>query len=949
MSCKENEEKIVRFWKEKNIFNKSVEQRPTNKTFIFYDGPPFATGLPHYGHIQGLTCKDLFPRFWTMRGYRSERRWGWDCHGLPIENLAEKELGIKEKKEIETMGVGKFNEFCRSKVLFFAEEWKKTVDRIGIWMEFNNSYKTMDNSYMETVWYIFKTLWQKGSIYEGKKVLLFCPHCETPLANAEISMDNSYKTVTEKSATAKFKLKKEPDTYLLAWTTTPWTLIGNVAIAVNEQFTYVKIKQGKENLIVAKDRLQEIRGNYKVISECKGKALLHKEYEPLYPIPSEKKGHYVINGGDEVSAEEGTGLVHMAAYGEFDYQMIKKYDLPFIQHVGKHGKLIAGPQSWLNVWFKKADKHVLEDLEQRNLLYKAEDYTHPYPFCYRCETPLFYNAVDSWFIDIQKIKSKLLDKNEEINWHPSHLKQGRFKNILETAPDWSISRNRYWATTIPVWKCTNEKCKELTVIGSIKELQEQAIETISNHVDLHKHILDNIHLKCRKCKGTMNRVPEVIDCWFESGSMPYAAKHYPFENKEWFANNFPCDFVSEYIGQVRAWFYYMHVMGVLLFEHAPFRNIKVSGNVLAADGSKMSKSKKNYPDPSYVLDKYGADALRFYLMSSSLMKAEDLNFKEENLLEVYRKIMIILSNIKNFYELFAKDNKVVTDASSTHLLDRWIISKLHFLIRATTNALEKYDPLTACTEISSFINELSTWYIRRSRDRFKEENSKEREKAIHTLAYVLVNFSKVIAPIMPFIAEEIYQMLRNKNKTLPESVHLDFWPRPDQQLINEELHQTMDITRDIVRKALDQREKSKIPIRQALSVLTIRGVTLEQGYQDLIGDEVNVKKIIFKEDDVLSVDLNTELTPELIKEGISRTLIRLINSYRKELGLTIEDRIILYVMVKDSTINQSIEKFQPEIAEGVQADQVEFAIPSKVKKKEVMVNDVLVQIALEVI
>ncbi len=949
MTRKEAEAKITQFWKENNTFNKSVEQRPKDKTFIFYDGPPFATGLPHYGHIQGLTCKALFPRFWTMRGYRSERRWGWDCHGLPIENIAEKELAIKEKKEIETMGVDKFNEFCRSKVLFFAKEWKKTVDRIGIWMEFDNSYKTMDNTYMETVWFIFKTLWQRGFIYEGKKILLFCPHCETPLANAEISMDNSYKTVTEKTATAKFKLKQEADTYLLAWTTTPWTLIGNVAIAVNEQLTYVKIKQGKEMYILAKDRLQEIKGAYTIINEFKGKALLQKEYEPLYNVPSEKKGHYIINGGSDVSAEEGTGLVHMAAYGEFDYVMIKKYNLPLIQHIGKHGKLIAGPEKWLNVWFKKADKHILEDLEERNLLYEAKDYTHPYPFCYRCETPLFYNAVDSWFIDIQKIKSKLMERNEDIHWHPDHLKHGRFQDILETAPDWSISRNRYWATSIPVWKCENEKCKALSVIGSVKELQQQAIEKIPDTVDLHKHVTDKIHLHCPSCKGSMTRIPEVIDCWVEASSMPYAAKHYPFENKEGFTQNYPCDFVSEYIGQVRAWFYYMHVIGVLLMDKAPFRNIKVTGNILAADGSKMSKSKKNYPDPHEILDKYGADALRFYLMSSSLMRAEDLNFKEENVLEVYRKVIVILSNILHFYELFAENNKNMTDVSSSHVLDRWIVSKTNQLIHEVTSALEHYDPIIACNSISSFINDLSTWYIRRSRERFKSEEKKVREKAVHTLAYVLFNVAKITAPIMPFIAEEIYQLLRRASPNLQESIHLDLWPREDPQLINEDLHQMMDLTRDLASKALDQREKKKIPIRQALSMLTIRGVRLEPEYQSLILEEANVKEISFKDDEAISVALDTEMTPELLEEGISRTLIRIINSYRKELGLTINDKIALYIATADAAILGSINHFQTVIAQNAQAETIEFAIPSGLKKKQTTINEELVEIAVKVI
>src|SRR3989344_3061269 len=531
MGHKEREETISTFWEKNKIFEKSVEQRPKNKQYVFYDGPPFATGTPHYGHILGLTSKDLFPRYWTMKGYRVERRWGWDCHGLPIENIAEKELRIKEKKNIEEMGIAKFNEFCRSKVLDFASEWKKTVRRMGKWIEFDNSYKTMDNNYMESVWHIFKKLYDEKYIYEGKKILLYCPRCETPLAASEIAMDNSYKEVTEKSAIAKFKLKKEKDTYLLAWTTTAWTLLGNVALAINENLVYVKIKVGNEKYIIAKDRLVEIEQKYDIIDEFKGKKLLGLEYEPLYHIPSDKKGHYIINGGDQVTSSEGTGVVHMAIYGEFDYEMIKKYDLPIIQHLDKQGKVISGHQDFIGLYFKKADGEVLKDLENRNLLYASKNYQHSYPFCYRCDTPLFYNAVDSWFVSIQKIKKELLKKNKEINWYPGYIKEGRFKNILETAPDWSISRNRFWATSIPVWKC---KCGNIKVIGSVEELRKNAIGKLPKGIDLHKHIVDKIHLKCDKCKNIMDRIPEVMDCWFESGSMPYAAKHYPFENKEWF-------------------------------------------------------------------------------------------------------------------------------------------------------------------------------------------------------------------------------------------------------------------------------------------------------------------------------------------------------------------------------------------------------------------------------
>ena len=945
MNIESQEKKLVEFWQKNKIFEKSVEQRPKDKQYIFYDGPPFATGLPHYGHILGLTGKDLFPRFWTMKGHRVERRWGWDCHGLPIENIAEKELKIKKKNEIEEMGVAKFNEFCKSKVLFFANEWKKTVDRMGKWIEFDNSYKTMDNSYLETIWYIFKKLFDTDYIYEGKKVLLYCPRCETPLSNSEIAMDQSYKDVTEKSAIAKFKLKDEENTFILAWTTTPWTLIGNVALAVNEKLNYVKIKLNDEFLILAKDRLVDIKDKYEIVDTFKGKKLLKKEYEPLYHIESDKKGHYIINGGKDVVAEEGTGVVHMAIYGEFDYEMIKKFDLPIIQHVSTQGKLVHGPKEWINLWFKKADKNVIEDLEDRKLLFTSKDYTHPYPFCYRCETPLFYNAVDSWFVNIQKIKSRLIEKNEEINWYPNHLKHGRFKYILETAPDWSISRNRFWATAIPVWKC--DSCNNIEVVGSIKELQEKAIEAVSDDVDLHKHVVDNIHLKC-KCKSQMTRISEVFDCWFESGSMPYAAKHYPFENKEWFKDNFPADFISEYVAQVRAWFYYMHVISVMLFDKAPFRNVAVSGNVLASDGTKMSKSKKNFPDPNLIFEKYGADALRYYLMASPLMRAQDLNFQEDGVREIYRKVIVLLNNVNSFYNLFKDDNAELNKPSQKNILDKWIVSKTHLLIRNVTNALDDYDTIIPCSQLVEFIDDLSTWYVRRSRDRFKSQNKSEKEDAVKTLAFVLDKLAKLLAPITPFISETIYQSLKENNDKLLESVHLEKWPDYDNEIIDQTIIENMKKTREIVSKSLDKRVNVKIPIRQALNKLTIHGPELSEEYLELIKDELNVKKVEIKKSEELSIDLDTKITHKLLLEGISRDIIRKINGYRKGLKLTIKDRIELFIESDNKEINESLKTFENEISVSVQADKIEKKIYG-IDLKEINVNESTIKLAIKII
>ncbi len=956
MSRFEVEEKISEFWEKNKLFEKSVNERPLDKQYVFYDGPPFATGLPHYGHILGLTSKDVFPRYWTMKGKRVERRWGWDCHGLPVENIAEKELEIKDKKEIEVMGVAKFNEFCRSKVLFFASEWKKTVRKMGKWIEFDDSYKTMDNTYMESVWRIFKTLYDKGYIYEGKKILLYCPRCQTPLANSEIAMDNSYKSVTEKTVTVAFKIKGRTEEYFLAWTTTPWTLIGNVALAINPELDYAKIDVFGKKFILAKSLVKKFFAHYELLEEFKGKKILGIEYESLYEVPTEgRKGFYVIDGGKEVTSEEGTGIVHMAIYGEFDYAMIKKLNLPVVQHVGNDGKLILGPEVWRGKWFKKIDSEVIGDLQDRGQLIEAKDYTHSYPFCYRCETPLIYNAVDSWFVDIQKAKPKLIERAKEINWYPENIKEGRFKNILDTAPDWSISRNRFWATSIPVWRCT--KCKKIKVIGSVEELRKFAIEKLPAEVDLHKHVVDDVHLKC-DCKETMNRIPEVLDCWFESGSMPYAAKHYPFENEEWFKENFPCDFVSEYIAQVRAWFYYMHVLSVLLFDKAPFKNVVVSGTVLASDGTKMSKSKGNFPDPDDIFKTYGADSLRLYLMSSPLMRAEDLNFIEDNVKEMHRKVVLILSNVKNFYELFSAQGVDSSNVSSKNILDKWMISRTNSLVKNATEYMDDFNTITLCAEIVDFVDDLSTWFVRRSRERFKSENSAEKKEAINTLSFVLDNLSKVMAPIAPFISEEIYQSLKKSCVEMKESVHLEFWPKYDAKLISEEINSNMKLVRAVVSKALDERKKANIPVRQALSKLTIpsfKGAKLDADYLDLIKDELNVKEVIVGKEvaEVTSTEyvvvLDTNITPDLLREGISREFIRKINDARKEMKLTIKDKISISVEVEEKNVKESLTQFASEIKQSVQATELKVGKVSAEKPIEFEIQKAKVKLGVSVL
>lgn len=943
------EEEIIQFWKDNKIFEKSIEQRAMDNPFIFYDGPPFATGLPHYGHILSLVTKDVFPRYWTMKGYRCERKWGWDCHGLPIESICEKELNLKKKNEIYEMGISKFNEFCRSKVLWYANEWKKTVDRMGKWIEFDNSYKTMDNGYMETVWYIFKKIYNEGFVYKGKKVLYYCPHCETPLSNFEISMDNSYKDVSEPSITAKFKLKKELKTFFLAWTTTPWTLIGNVALAVNSNREYVKIKVNNEYLILIKSQLDLIKEDYKLVDEFRGEDLLNKEYEPLYRMSTggSKKGHFIIDGGDEVLSDEGTGIIHMAVYGEFDYEMIKKYDLPIIQHIDEHGNLAEGPEEWVGLWFKDVDKKVLEDLKQRELLFNVEVYTHSYPFCYRCDTPLIYNALDAWFINIQQIKPKLLETNNSIKWYPKEISRS-YQNIINSAPDWCISRNRFWATAMPIWECV--ECKEIKVIGSVKELQEKAVEDIPEDLDLHRHIVDKIHLTCSKCGKIMNRIPEVFDCWLESGSMPYAAKHYPFENVEWFKHNFPSDFVSEYIGQVRAWFYYMHVISVLLFDTIPFKNVVVNGNILAEDGTKMSKSKRNFPDPNLIIEKYGADALRIYLMSSQLMRAKDLNFKEEIVKQVYRRFNLLLTNVLKFYSLIDIDNLTMDIANSDNILDRWIVSSLNKLIQDITLLMDDYNTAEVSRLFFNFIEDLSTWYIKNSRNRFKSEIIKEKLSAMKTLSYILYNLSKLLAPLTPFISEKIYHKLKKRRLVNLKSIHLEYWPHFDEKLINSEVHKNMELTREIVQRSLELRNKSKIPVRQILNKVILRGINLETEYLDVILDAINVKKVLVEEGDEpeLLVELDINITPELKLEGIARNLIRHLNNFRKKQNLSTKNRINLYLKTKDKEIIKALEKYAEKIKKMIQADKIIQFIEDKENLKEFKIENSVIQVYLEV-
>ncbi|MFA6547527.1 MAG: isoleucine--tRNA ligase [Candidatus Magasanikbacteria bacterium] len=993
-NSEQNEQEILKYWEKNQCFEKSVSQRPEDKPYVFYDGPPFATGLPHYGHILSSVIKDVVPRYWAMKGYRVRRRWGWDCHGMPIENIVEKELKVSGKKDIEEkMGVAKFNETCRSKVLIYVQEWKKMVDRIGRWVEFDNSYKTMDSTYMESVWWSLKTIWDKGLIYEGRKVLMYCPRCETPVSKAEIAMDNSYKDITEETATVKFKIKnpkkyKLPEnTYILAWTTTPWTLPGNVALAVGEEIEYVVVSvipsetEGSlhslrhsvgmttnNNYIIAKARAEEVlKGKeYKIEKEIKGADLVGIEYEPLFDISAVKdsgKKAWYVTSADFVTTEEGTGTVHTAViYGEDDYNLGVKIDLPMVPLLDEKGHFNnEAPELIRGQYFKKAEKAIKEDLENRGLIFEKKNHTHSYPHCWRCETQLFYNAISAWFIDIQKIKPRLIELNEKINWYPEHLKHGRFLNILETAPDWNISRNRYWATPLPFWKCNNLECAHTQCIGSVAELKTKATNFDEVYktdkvaeIDLHKDKMDKIKLHCEKCKSEMTRIPEVIDCWVESASMPFAEFHYPFENKEVFKARFPGQYIAEYIAQTRAWFYYMHAMSVLLFDEVSFKNCVTTGNILNEKGEKLSKSKQNYPDPWKIIQQYGVDSMRYYLMTSAVMQADDLLFNEREVKEAYNKVINILWNVVEFYKMFATDT-VGEVEESKHALDKWILARVNMLVQEVTENMDNYDTVKAGRPIKDFIDDLSTWYVRRSRDRFKGVDEKDKQSAIATLRKVLLILSKVMAPFTPFIAEKIYLELGGGK----ESVHLEDWPAFVPTVAGDaQIFKSMELARKMVEYGLALRAENKLKIRQPLHEFKMNAEHLSHELLQIMADELNVKKVSFtefvaedkqwanKEEGSVKVWLNITVDEELKKEGLVREIVRTINQMRKEQKLTIKDIVSLRYNTDDELLLSAFKDYEKEIKHSVLAKDLQ--LDKNLTSGEVILDDKKIYLSLMV-
>lgn len=1201
------EEKILDFWNENKIFEKSLEKEAPNGEFVFYDGPPFATGLPHYGHLLAGTMKDVIPRYQTMKGKKVTRRWGWDCHGLPIENLIEKELNLKTKQDIYKYGVEEFNKAAKESVLRYDVDWKKVVPRTGRWVDMDKSYLTMQTSYSESIWNIFKTIYDKNLIYEGHKAMHLCPRCETTLSNFEVNQ--GYKDIKDLTATVKFKLDAgqkigdfvtDDNTYILAWTTTPWTLPGNVALAINPEIDYIEIRITNYesrimNFIVAKDRVKDVLKDqeYEVIKEIKGSELIGKSYKPVFDYYKDadlenKENGWKIYGADFVTTEEGTGIVHIApAFGSDDMELGQKENLPFVQHVSIDGKFkpevgdgLAGlyvkpkDDKENGVDHMSADIEMIKLLASKNTLFSKEKVEHSYPHCWRCDTPLLNYATSSWFLKVTGIKDEMIEANKSVNWIPENMREGRFGKWLEGARDWAISRTRFWGAPLPVWKCQtgktqntkfkdyqtkhklqntnskpenqNEGCGAVKVIGSIKELKENlpkknnilvmrhgeadnnvknviSTKTLNNHhltekgkeqivkatnnlkdkkidliisspfarttetaelvaeglgmkkediisderigeinlggmdgksnedyhklftsqlekftknppggenltelkrrvseflfevnekysdknilvitheypawmmltisdaltdtqsvetkeernlmqnaqiidldfknlphnkdfeVDLHMPYVDEAKFTC-SCGGEMTRIPEVFDCWFESGAMPYASNHYPFENLDKFnpekGVGFPADFIAEGVDQTRGWFYTSLVLASALFKQTSYKNVIVNGTILAEDGQKMSKRLKNYPDVNYVLDKYGSDALRYYLMSSPVVRAEDINFSEKGVDEILKKIILKTKNVLSFYELYqdssslrgASDEAIQENSKSSeskipvseNVLDKWILARLNQLNIEITKGLDSYELDRASRPIMDFVDDLSTWYIRRSRDRFKGENEQDKNFALATTEFVLKEFTKLIAPFMPFLAEEIWQSLYDSQNDAEQtrnnaeksfSVHLQDWPKAGE--VDNQILEDMKKVRDIVSLALEARAKEGIKVRQPLKKFTVYSeqfTEMNEQLVEIIKDEVNVKDVVFKKGDEEKIELDTEITEELKAEGQYRELLRNIQRMRKEANLVSSDLIDLSVEIDEDGKNL-IQKFEEDLKRVAGVEYIDF-------------------------
>lgn len=955
----EYEKDWVQRWKEDDTFNKSVAQRPADNSWVFYDGPPFLTGTPHHGHLLVSTVKDTMGRFHTMKGQRVERRWGWDCHGLPAEVYVEKTLGISNKKEIGTkISVSDYVKECRAAMVRTGTEWEDTIERIGRWVEFKGAYKTMDNNYMESVWWAFKRLYEEGKIYEGEKILVYCTKDATPISKSEVAMENSYQMDTDPSLFVYFKLEDE-DEYLLAWTTTPWTLPANMVLAVNQDVDYSLVAHGDKKFYVASDRVEKVMTDekhqpleYSIIKTIKGSELIGKRFEPLF----ENRGpaaHKILHA-DFVTTDDGTGIVHIApAYGEDDYELCRKNDVPVLSLVDGDGNYTEGRWLGRNIW--EVNKEIAKTLLEEGRALKIEYIRHEYPHCHRCGTKLMYRAHPSWFMDIQSQKKEMLEANEQTSWTPDNLRTGRFHNIIEQAPDWNLSRDRYWATPIPVWKgVKNDGTEVVKVIGSFAEFEEVTGRKLD---DYHLPQVMDVTFECNGAE--MHHIGKVLDCWFESGSMPFAQFHYPFENKEKFEASFPADFIIEAIDQTRGWFYSLTAVNVALFGKSPWKNLICTGFSNAADGKKMSKKLKNYTDPMELMNKTSADSFRFLMLSSPLTNGENFALADKDVMDVARKLGMIW-NMYDFFTMYAEVDgwEFSGDISDplhdlTNPLDIWIVSRLHQLITEVERGLNNYNLQDATKPILPFLDDASNWYVRRSRRRFwKSEDDGDKNDAYRTLHYVLVRLSYMLAPFTPFLAEELYHNLTGDN----ESIHLKDW-LPAGEIDNSMLRD-MNALRTAVNDGLSKRASEGIKVRQPLaSVKLINTISQDtptevaQFLIDIAKDELNVKSVEIVTDSESesaqpSVVYDLTITPELKREGLMREIVRHVQSARKQAGLQIDDRIILNISSDDSEIYQAIDAFADVIKSETLAVELNSAVDES-EKYDAKIEGKLVEISLK--
>lgn len=847
------EKEILDFWKKNDVFEKSIKSREGAPVFTFYDGPPTANGKPHIGHIITRAVKDLIPRYKTMKGYNVLRKAGWDTHGLPVELEVEKLLNISGKPQIENYGVEPFIEKCKQSVWKYENEWREMSDRVGFWADMNNPYVTYHNDYIESEWWALKQIWDKGLLYKGHKVVPYCPRCGTALSSHEVAQ--GYKDVKEISAIAKFKIENTENEYILAWTTTPWTLPSNVALVVNANEDYVKLKYNDEYLVFAKALIQPVLGEdaeYEIVAECKGADLQGMRYLPLFDfLENDPKGFYVVTD-DYVTLTEGTGVVHTApAFGEDDARVGKKYGLPFRQYVNNQGLLTKEVSLWEGMFVKDADKHIIDYLKEQGKLFKALPFEHSYPYCWRCDTPLIYYARDTWFIEMTKLRDRLIANNNTINWLPDNIKEGRFGNFLENVIDWGLSRERYWGTPLPIWEC---ECGHRHAIGSIEELKSMSNDCPEN-IELHKPFIDKVHITCPKCGKPMTRVTEVIDCWFDSGSMPFAQYHYPFENKELFEERFPADFISEAVDQTRGWFYTLLAVGTLIFDESPYKNCIVLGHVQDKNGQKMSKHKGNVVDPWTVLNKQGADAVRWYFYENSAPWLPS-RFYEDAVNEVQRKYIGTLWNSYAFFVLYANiDNfnplQYKLEYDKLPPMDKWILSKLQTLNKFVDDNLANYRITEPARAMEEFVDDLSNWYVRRSRERFWGEGMpQDKINAYMTLHTVLVTMAKLTAPFTPFIAEAIYtNLVKSVDENAPLSVHLCDWPSYHAEYVDKELEENMDKVLQVVVLGRAARNAANIKNRQPIGLMYVKSEkVLPEMYVEIIEDELNVKEVEFTDE-----------------------------------------------------------------------------------------------------